>query len=193
MDAGESRAAGPGRIRDDHASCCRMVNAQHRQRRRRAGGARARARLRWHRAAARRDVGVPDRQHVRRGRVQLVRRVLDLLLRARDVQRRAASRPGDVGHAARPVSVGMGRSSPATCSLAALRVSGAVLLRVPAADGDVHRCWGSATTGGNTTITHWGGYVGIATAAAAWYASFGAVINSTFGQDRCVPLFPLST
>ena len=27
-----------------------------------------------------------------------------------------------------------------------------------------------------------GGYVGIATAIAAWYASFAAVINSTFGR-----------
>jgi len=31
-------------------------------------------------------------------------------------------------------------------------------------------------------ITHAGGYVGIATAIAAWYASFAAVTNSTFGR-----------
>ena len=31
-------------------------------------------------------------------------------------------------------------------------------------------------------ITHAGGYFGIATAIAAWYASFAAVTNSTFGR-----------
>jgi succinate-acetate transporter protein len=31
-------------------------------------------------------------------------------------------------------------------------------------------------------ITHAGGYIGIATAIAAWYASFAAVTNSTFGR-----------
>ncbi len=32
------------------------------------------------------------------------------------------------------------------------------------------------------SITHAGGYVGLATAIAAWYASFAAVANSTFGR-----------
>ena len=31
-------------------------------------------------------------------------------------------------------------------------------------------------------LTKLGGYVGLATAAAAWYASFAAVTNSTFGR-----------
>ncbi|MEA2613677.1 MAG: uncharacterized protein QOI52_1636, partial [Chloroflexota bacterium] len=31
-------------------------------------------------------------------------------------------------------------------------------------------------------IVHAGGYIGIATAIAAWYASFAAVTNSTFGR-----------
>ena len=35
-----------------------------------------------------------------------------------------------------------------------------------------------------------GGYVGIATAIAAWYASFAAVINSTFGRIL-LPVYPL--
>ena len=35
-----------------------------------------------------------------------------------------------------------------------------------------------------------GGYVGIATAIAAWYASFAAVINSTFSRVL-LPVFPL--
>ena len=42
------------------------------------------------------------------------------------------------------------------------------------------------------TWTHWGGYVGIATAAAAFYASFAQVVNSTFDRVVC-PLFPLAT
>jgi succinate-acetate transporter protein len=44
--------------------------------------------------------------------------------------------------------------------------------------------------GGHKSITHAGGYVGIATAIAAWYASFAAVINSTFGRV-IAPVFPL--
>jgi succinate-acetate transporter protein len=43
---------------------------------------------------------------------------------------------------------------------------------------------------GHTSITHVGGYVGIATAIAAWYASFAAVINSTFGRT-IAPVIPL--
>jgi uncharacterized protein len=36
-----------------------------------------------------------------------------------------------------------------------------------------------------------GGYVGIATAIAAWYASFAGVINATFGRTL-LPVFPLA-
>ena len=35
-----------------------------------------------------------------------------------------------------------------------------------------------------------GGYIGIATAIAAWYASFAAVVNSTFART-VMPVFPL--
>jgi Predicted membrane protein len=45
-------------------------------------------------------------------------------------------------------------------------------------------------SGAHTTITHWGGYFGLATAAAAWYASFAGVTNSTFGRT-VVPVKPL--
>ena len=45
--------------------------------------------------------------------------------------------------------------------------------------------------GGSLSLHHAGGYVGIATAIAAWYASAGAVINSTFGKV-VVPLYPLN-
>jgi len=44
--------------------------------------------------------------------------------------------------------------------------------------------------GANDTVTHWGGYIGIATAAAAWYASFAAVVNSTFART-VMPVVPL--
>jgi succinate-acetate transporter protein len=42
----------------------------------------------------------------------------------------------------------------------------------------------------NTTVVHIGGWVGLATAAAAWYASFAAVTNSTFGRT-IMPVKPL--
>jgi uncharacterized protein len=45
---------------------------------------------------------------------------------------------------------------------------------------------------GHPSIQHAGGYVGIATAIAAWYASFAAVINSTFARI-ILPVFPLRT
>lgn len=49
---------------------------------------------------------------------------------------------------------------------------------------------GAGNSGGNDSVVKWGGYVGIATAAAAWYASFAAVVNSTF--DRTIlPVVPL--
>jgi uncharacterized protein len=44
---------------------------------------------------------------------------------------------------------------------------------------------------GHSSITHIGGYVGIATAIAAWYASFAAVINSTFAPRTLLPVYPL--
>jgi succinate-acetate transporter protein len=41
------------------------------------------------------------------------------------------------------------------------------------------------------SATHWGGYLGVATAIVAWYASFAAVVNSTFGKT-VAPVFPLN-
>lgn len=40
-------------------------------------------------------------------------------------------------------------------------------------------------------LTKWGGYVGIATAAAAWYASFAGVVNETF-KKAIIPTLPLA-
>jgi uncharacterized protein len=45
--------------------------------------------------------------------------------------------------------------------------------------------------GAHESVTHWGGFLGLATAAAAWYASFAAVTNSTFGRT-VLPVFPLN-
>jgi uncharacterized protein len=50
---------------------------------------------------------------------------------------------------------------------------------------------GIGNAGAHTNITKWGGYVGIATAAAAWYASFAAVTNATFART-VLPVRPLA-
>jgi succinate-acetate transporter protein len=49
---------------------------------------------------------------------------------------------------------------------------------------------GAGNSGGNETVIHWGGYLGLATAVAAWYASFAVVTNSTFGRT-VLPVWPL--
>jgi succinate-acetate transporter protein len=46
-------------------------------------------------------------------------------------------------------------------------------------------------SGAHENVTKIGGYVGLATAAAAWYASFAAVTNSTFGRT-VLPVMPLN-
>lgn len=43
----------------------------------------------------------------------------------------------------------------------------------------------------NITLTKWGGYIGLATAAAAWYASFAGVVNETF-KKAIIPTLPLA-
>jgi len=50
---------------------------------------------------------------------------------------------------------------------------------------------GIGDAGGHTGITKLGGWVGLATALAAWYASFAQVANSTFGRE-VMPLRSLS-
>jgi succinate-acetate transporter protein len=53
---------------------------------------------------------------------------------------------------------------------------------------------GNSSLAGGTSVINGtvklGGYVGIATAIAAWYASFAAVVNSTFGRVM-MPVVPL--
>jgi uncharacterized protein len=75
-------------------------------------------------------------------------------------------------------------------TVAALRVSGAVLL-VLVLLTITFVLLAIGETGGHATVTHWGGYLGLATAAAAWYASMAAVVNSTFART-VLPVFPLS-
>jgi succinate-acetate transporter protein len=96
---------------------------------------------------------------------------------------------GNVGHAL-GVYLWAWAIFTAYMTVAALRVSGAVLLVfvlltatfILLAIGNV---------GPHANVLHWGGYVGLATAAAAWYASFAAVTNSTFGRT-VLPVMPLS-
>ncbi len=75
-------------------------------------------------------------------------------------------------------------------SVAALRVSGAVLLVFVLLTA-TFILLAVGAIGPHESVTHWGGYVGLATAAAAWYASFAAVVNSTFGRT-IAPVFPLN-
>ena len=49
---------------------------------------------------------------------------------------------------------------------------------------------GIGDAAGNETITHLGGILGVATALAAWYASFAGVTNKTFGRV-VLPVRPL--
>lgn len=75
-------------------------------------------------------------------------------------------------------------------TIAALRTSGAVLLVFVLLTA-TFILLAIGETGAHETVTHWGGYVGLATAAAAWYASFAAVVNSTFGRT-IAPVIPLA-
>ncbi len=50
---------------------------------------------------------------------------------------------------------------------------------------------GIGNSGGHANIIHIGGYLGLLTAIAAWYASFAGVTNSTWGRT-VLPVFPLA-
>jgi succinate-acetate transporter protein len=75
-------------------------------------------------------------------------------------------------------------------TVAALRVNGAVLLVFVLLTA-TFILLAIGAVGAHETVTHWGGYVGLATAAAAWYASFAVVVNSTFGRT-VMPVVPLA-
>ncbi|MDQ6606071.1 MAG: acetate uptake transporter [Actinomycetota bacterium] len=79
--------------------------------------------------------------------------------------------------------------------IASLRTTGAIALVflllaitfIVLGIGNSSLAGGTAVTNGTIKL---GGYLGIATAIVAWYASFAAVINSTFGRV-VAPVFPL--
>jgi uncharacterized protein len=79
--------------------------------------------------------------------------------------------------------------------IASLRTTGAVALVflllaitfLVLGIGNSSLAGGTAATNGTIKL---GGYIGIATAIAAWYASFAGVVNSTFGRVM-VPVVPL--
>ena len=75
-------------------------------------------------------------------------------------------------------------------TVAALRVSGAVLLVFVLLTA-TFILLAIGAVGAHETVTHWGGYIGLATAVAAWYASFAAVVNSTFART-VLPVIPLN-
>jgi succinate-acetate transporter protein len=50
---------------------------------------------------------------------------------------------------------------------------------------------GIGNAGGHTNIVHIGGWLGLATAAVAWYASFAGVTNATF-KRTVLPVKPLN-
>src|SRR5262249_5020705 len=86
----------------------------------------------------------------------------------------------DAGHAVGLYLIAWGIFT-AYMSVAALRTSSAVLL-VFVLLTIRFLLLGTGTAGGTANITKAGGFVGLATAAAAWYASFAAVTTSTFGR-----------
>src|SRR5665213_4595525 len=96
---------------------------------------------------------------------------------------------GNVGHAV-GVYLWAWAIFTAYMTIAALRVSGAVLL-VFVLLTITFILLAIGASGAHASITHWGGYLGLATAAAAWYASAAAVTNSTFGRT-VMPVMPLS-
>jgi succinate-acetate transporter protein len=74
--------------------------------------------------------------------------------------------------------------------VASLRTTGAVaVVFFLLAITFVLLAWGDMGSG-HTSIHKAGGWVGLATAIAAWYASFAAVMNSTWGRV-VLPVFPL--
>jgi succinate-acetate transporter protein len=94
----------------------------------------------------------------------------------------------DAGHAVGLYLIAWGIFT-AYMTIASLRTTGAVaivlvLLTV------TFLVLGIGNAGGNTSIVKLGGWLGLATALAAWYASFAEVTNATFGRTM-MPTWPL--
>jgi succinate-acetate transporter protein len=96
---------------------------------------------------------------------------------------------GNVGHAI-GVYLWAWAIFTAYMAVAALRVSAAVLLVFVLLTA-TFVLLAIGADGGKVSVTEWGGFVGLATAAAAWYASFAVVVNSTFGRT-IMPVIPLA-
>jgi succinate-acetate transporter protein len=86
----------------------------------------------------------------------------------------------DLGHAVGLYLIGWGIFT-AYMFIASMRVSAAVAL-VFVLLAVTFILLGIGNAGGHTSIVKAGGWVGIATAIAAWYASFAGVTNKTFGR-----------
>ena len=96
---------------------------------------------------------------------------------------------GDVGHAVGLYLIAWGIFT-TYMFVASLRTTGAVAL-VFFLLAVTFFLLGIGNSGAHTNIVKAGGWVGLATAAAAWYASFAAVTNSTF-KRTVLPVFPLT-
>jgi succinate-acetate transporter protein len=97
--------------------------------------------------------------------------------------------PADAGHAVGLYLIAWGIFT-AYMFVASLRTTGAIAL-VFLLLALTFILLGIGDAGGKENITKLGGYVGLATALAAWYASFAVVTNSTFGRTM-LPVRPLS-
>jgi succinate-acetate transporter protein len=97
--------------------------------------------------------------------------------------------PADAGHAVGLFLIAWGIFT-TYMFIASLRTTAAVAL-VFALLALTFFLLGIGNAGAHPNITKLGGWVGLATALAAWYASFAAVTNSTFGRV-VMPVRPLS-
>src|SRR3954452_17748694 len=97
--------------------------------------------------------------------------------------------PADVGHAVGLYLWAWGIFT-TYMFIASLRTTGAVAL-VFFLLAVTFILLGIGNSGAHENIVKAGGWVGLATAAAAWYASFAAVVNSTFGRTL-LPVAPLN-
>src|SRR4051794_35573131 len=95
----------------------------------------------------------------------------------------------DAGHAVGLYLIGWGIFTP-SMSVASRRPPAAISL-VFALLAATFLLLGIGNAGAHTNIVKYGGYVGLATAAAAWYASFAAVTNATF-KRTVLPVRPLN-
>ncbi len=96
--------------------------------------------------------------------------------------------PADAGHAIGLYLIGWGIFT-TYMLVASLRTTAAVAL-VFALLAPTFFLLGIGNSGDHAEIVKIGGWFGLATAAAAWYASFAAVTNSTFGRV-VLPVMPL--